>query len=244
MQHQQDFESLNVWERQWNPRDLHRVVVSHHAPGHLLESAAEDWGLNAEHAATVCLHDELVNPMEDQLDLRVGLIDCDEARSVDALGVDELEFEGSVGGPLGGGVHGPGAGRAREVHEDDSVEHADQANQGVLKHRKVPLVRRGALAKCNKGAGRIEPLARHLVHGRRALPKARVRLRCAKDDDETQQRSNPRPNLARDCVVVGQTDGGHPLIQLGRVKLHEDRQNGGGHGDQTRKGENAATKLT
>mmetsp|Transcript_23908 Transcript_23908/g.67178 ORF Transcript_23908/g.67178 Transcript_23908/m.67178 type:complete len:397 (-) Transcript_23908:271-1461(-) len=197
--HEQDAVAcLRVGERERDTRDLHRVAEVDHAPRDLLERPGEDRRGNAQHACLDIHHNQLLDPLEDQLDLAVRVTDAHQAVPVDCLGIDQLHIEGSNLGVV------DAVAAILDLPEGCGVDHAEEPDERVLELQDELLVRRGVLAERHEGGAAVEPLRAHPVDVRAALPEAVVRLRCPEDNEEPNQEAESAPNriVIHECVLV------------------------------------------
>mmetsp|Transcript_41827 Transcript_41827/g.124112 ORF Transcript_41827/g.124112 Transcript_41827/m.124112 type:complete len:206 (-) Transcript_41827:227-844(-) len=136
VQEEEGVAGLGVGERERDVRDLHGVVKRNHAVGDLLERPGQDRRRDGEHARVDVLHDEALDPGEDELHLRRRALDDSQALLVQAAGVDDAQVEGlDVVGHLAIDVD------LLQLRQGRGVQHAEEAHQRVLEgHDRAILV--------------------------------------------------------------------------------------------------------
>mmetsp|Transcript_102346 Transcript_102346/g.285152 ORF Transcript_102346/g.285152 Transcript_102346/m.285152 type:complete len:314 (-) Transcript_102346:224-1165(-) len=188
VQEEQGVAGLGIGEREGDVGDLPRLVQGNHAVGQLLEDARQDGRRDAEHPRLYVLHYHCLQPREDERHLVVALLQSPPAFLVQAAGVDELEV---VGHDLLQVL------TLLDLPQGHRVQQAEEAHCYVLEADNLLLWRHGVLAKGHDGGCRIYPLSAHLVRRCAAIPKPRVRLGCAEDNEETHKKREATPR----CTV-------------------------------------------
>mmetsp|Transcript_44893 Transcript_44893/g.100929 ORF Transcript_44893/g.100929 Transcript_44893/m.100929 type:complete len:243 (-) Transcript_44893:413-1141(-) len=94
VQQQQAIACLCVREGEWHIGDLQGIMEVHHAVCYLLKRSGEDRGGDGKHARSDVFHDELLDPLENQLYLGIGVSNGAQTIFVDIACVDEFHIEG------------------------------------------------------------------------------------------------------------------------------------------------------
>mmetsp|Transcript_44207 Transcript_44207/g.89295 ORF Transcript_44207/g.89295 Transcript_44207/m.89295 type:complete len:241 (-) Transcript_44207:310-1032(-) len=170
MDDEHDGDQLCVGEWEGNLLDLAHVVQVHDAPGELLEGARQERRGDLEDVAFGGVHDQPLDPLQKNLAAVIALPHEGQTVRLHALGLDDLEAV---------------VVEVADLLEGRAVEHADEADEGVLEGLHLRLALFGAIAEGEEAADGVEPLPADLVDQRSALPEARVRLAVAEDDEET-----------------------------------------------------------
>lgn len=113
-----------------------------------------------------------------------------QARLVDALWVDETVAEG-----LNAVYVIDIFVNLLQLRQSGSVEHAEEADEHALEVLDDFDISPGMAAESNQSTTGIEPLGPHRMSCCTSVPKPIVGLRCAKDDEETDQETEATPRL-------------------------------------------------
>mmetsp|Transcript_84134 Transcript_84134/g.204047 ORF Transcript_84134/g.204047 Transcript_84134/m.204047 type:complete len:324 (+) Transcript_84134:466-1437(+) len=232
--HEEALANLGVREWEGNVRYLHGVMEGDHAIPQLLERPRKHGRGYRQHARVDVLHEQALDPGEEQLHLRARALQAPEGLHVDALGVDEAEAEG-----------GDVLGHARSSHvyglqlgEGDGVQHADQPDEGVPELHDVLLWGGGVTAEGAERAASIKPVCPHLVSRGAPVPESIVGLRGPEDYEEAYQEAKAAPDLRllQDAVAVRHE------VQMAFVQepAQERAAQGRGQGDEHGGREDAA----
>eukprot|EP00414_Alexandrium_minutum_P006294 CAMPEP_0113836766 /NCGR_PEP_ID=MMETSP0328-20130328/9646_1 /TAXON_ID=39455 /ORGANISM="Alexandrium minutum" /LENGTH=170 /DNA_ID=CAMNT_0000805185 /DNA_START=69 /DNA_END=582 /DNA_ORIENTATION=- /assembly_acc=CAM_ASM_000350 len=168
MDDEHDGDQLCVGEWEGNLLDLAHVVQVHDAPGELLEGARQERRGDLEDVAFGGVHDQPLDPLQKNLAAVIALPHEGQTVRLHALGLDDLEAV---------------VVEVADLLEGRAVEHADEADEGVLEAFTSGLRSSARLQKAKRLL--VERLPADLVDQRSALPEARVRLAVAEDDEET-----------------------------------------------------------
>mmetsp|Transcript_12185 Transcript_12185/g.33458 ORF Transcript_12185/g.33458 Transcript_12185/m.33458 type:complete len:316 (-) Transcript_12185:2-949(-) len=236
LQEQQAITCLRIRKGERYGRDLDCLVELAHPICQLLEGPGEQWRRDRQNTETYVLDNQLLDPLVDQLDPRIRVLNLAEALAVDACRVHQLISEGCD-------VCDVVTAAVLDLCQGHCVKQAEEANDHVFKPRDILLGPARMAAESDDGAASIEPFCPHLVRRGAAVPEAAVRLRCAEDDEETHEECEAAPHSAHLqhalLVIPGQD------IQLTRV--HEPLQDKGsyraGQGHAEGRFEDAAMQL-
>mmetsp|Transcript_36054 Transcript_36054/g.100023 ORF Transcript_36054/g.100023 Transcript_36054/m.100023 type:complete len:289 (+) Transcript_36054:51-917(+) len=125
--HQEDQRRLGVGKGEGQDADLHAVVEHHHAVSELVESASEDRRWDVEDSLVNAGHHNALDPLEDELDLVLGLPERPAGLLVQALPIYDLKLVQPI-------VHGLDVAlvSALQLCHGEGGEDAEQAQEEVL----------------------------------------------------------------------------------------------------------------
>mmetsp|Transcript_103510 Transcript_103510/g.322462 ORF Transcript_103510/g.322462 Transcript_103510/m.322462 type:complete len:472 (-) Transcript_103510:6-1421(-) len=236
MNQQQALTGLCIGEREGDRGYLDRLVKSNHAVGNLLERSREDGRRNVHDTRLDVLHDQLLDPLEDKLHLRIGVPQCLEALGVQARRVHELVLEGRD-------LVVVDAARVLNVRQRHGVKHAEEPDERVLELQDLLLPHLAVLAEGDQGTASVEPLGPHLVGRGAPVPEAGVGLRSTKYNEEAHQKDKTAPArvVLQQCLWVLRISDGD-ITTLDAIP-QGGREDCAGHSNHQGEGEDAALDL-
>mmetsp|Transcript_34003 Transcript_34003/g.89624 ORF Transcript_34003/g.89624 Transcript_34003/m.89624 type:complete len:263 (+) Transcript_34003:918-1706(+) len=198
VQDQQAIACLSVWEWERHGGDLECLVELHHAVCELLEGSREDRRWDGEHPRPDVFYDQLLDPLEAQLNSGLRVPNCLQTLRIDALHIDELVLE-SHGSILPSMF-------ILDFSQRERMQHAEEADECVLTSEDGVLLGGGCLAERHQRAASVEPLRPHHVGRGATIPEAAVGLRRAEHDQETNEAAEACPSrtVVQDASTVAE----------------------------------------
>mmetsp|Transcript_37085 Transcript_37085/g.107059 ORF Transcript_37085/g.107059 Transcript_37085/m.107059 type:complete len:224 (+) Transcript_37085:512-1183(+) len=166
MQDQAAVASLGVLRRERRRRQAKGVVVLHHAVPKLLEDPGEQGRRRRQDALLGVLHDVVLYPSAQQLNLTMACDDGVQTLLVQILRRDELVLVVQVPEQARPTVVAAGL----ELSEGQRVEHADQPDQDLLEVLDLFVSNAAMGDEARREGGGLEPLRVHAVDRGASLP--------------------------------------------------------------------------
>mmetsp|Transcript_13861 Transcript_13861/g.41372 ORF Transcript_13861/g.41372 Transcript_13861/m.41372 type:complete len:288 (+) Transcript_13861:754-1617(+) len=177
---QHDRDHLGVGEGERYVLDLACVVQVHDSSRELLEGSRQQRRGNLECVRRLVIHNQPLDPLQQDL-TPVGAVHHElQALLVHTGIVDDLQRI---------------VVEVADLLQGRTVEHARQADEGVLEGLHLFLELLCLVAEGKESAHGVEPFTADLVDQRSAFPKSRVRLIVAEHNKETQDRGVAGPEL-------------------------------------------------
>mmetsp|Transcript_41699 Transcript_41699/g.82942 ORF Transcript_41699/g.82942 Transcript_41699/m.82942 type:complete len:236 (-) Transcript_41699:163-870(-) len=182
MQDQAAVASLGVLRRERRRRQAKGVVVLHHAVPKLLEDPGEQGRRRRQDALLGVLHDVVLYPSVDQLNLALVVRQHVQAFVVQILGREQLVLVTQSFGRCAGAIFVAGL----EVRKCSCMQEAHEPNKHMLEGLDFTIVRLAMRHERDTCAASFEPLRPHTVRRFGSFPPAGVALRGLEHNQEAE----------------------------------------------------------
>jgi len=204
---------LSIGKWKWHCGDLQSFVKVYHASCDFLKGPRQNWCRNCEDAILDAIHNELLHPLEDQLNLAITFANCYQTLLIKRFNVDEILPEQISSIIHASSTIEASAGVLYLCHRS-TMEQTEKAQKFVPEHEDLIALAIVMSAESDERTACIKPLRSHLVHGSTSLPEPVVGLLRAKNNKETNQETKTSPDriICEDTVSLLEPKERFPFI--------------------------------